>query len=92
MAGAESLPQRGLVWGTRGPEPQDDRFWTIRYGPLQIGLLDSYANFPLLIWVGRDPSVSPDTLLLRLLTQVLAEPIIMRTGACTGAPVFNGRA
>ena len=24
--------------------PQDDRFWTIRYGPLQIGLLDSYAN------------------------------------------------
>ena len=27
-----------------GLNPQDDRFWTIRYGPLQIGLLDSYAN------------------------------------------------
>ena len=27
-----------------GLTPQDDRFWTIRYGPLQIGLLDSYAN------------------------------------------------
>ena len=24
--------------------PQDDRLWSIRYGPLQIGLLDSYAN------------------------------------------------
>ena len=27
-----------------GLTPQDDRFWTIRYGPLQIGLLDSHAN------------------------------------------------
>ena len=27
-----------------GLTSQDDRFWTIRYGPLQIGLLDSYAN------------------------------------------------
>ena len=27
-----------------GLTPQDDRFWTIRYGPLQIGLLDCYAN------------------------------------------------
>jgi transposase InsO family protein len=27
-----------------GLTPQDDRFWTIRYGPLQIGLLDSYAS------------------------------------------------
>ena len=26
-----------------GLTPQDDRFWTIRYGPIQIGLLDSYA-------------------------------------------------
>ncbi len=27
-----------------GLTPQDDRYWTIRFGPLQIGLLDSYAN------------------------------------------------
>ena len=27
-----------------GLTPQDERFWTIRFGPLQIGLLDSYAN------------------------------------------------
>ena len=24
--------------------PQDDRYWTIQFGPLQIGLLDTYAN------------------------------------------------
>ena len=27
-----------------GLNPHDDRFWTIRFGPLQIGLLDSYAS------------------------------------------------
>ncbi len=27
-----------------GLMPQDDRYWTIHFGPLQIGLLDSYAN------------------------------------------------
>ena len=27
-----------------GLTPQDERFWTIRFGPLQIGLLDSQAN------------------------------------------------
>ena len=27
-----------------GLTPQDDRFWTIRFGPLQIGLLDNYTN------------------------------------------------
>jgi len=27
-----------------GLTPQDDRFWTIRFGPLQIGLLDSHAH------------------------------------------------
>jgi transposase InsO family protein len=27
-----------------GLTPQDDRFWTIRFGPLQIGLLDSPAH------------------------------------------------
>ena len=27
-----------------GLTPQDDRYWTIHFGPLQIGLLDSYAN------------------------------------------------
>jgi transposase InsO family protein len=27
-----------------GLTPQDDRFWTIRFGPLQIGLLDSHAR------------------------------------------------
>ncbi len=24
--------------------PRDGRYWTIHFGPLQIGLLDSYAN------------------------------------------------
>ena len=27
-----------------GLMPQDDRYWTIHFGPLQIGLLDNYAN------------------------------------------------
>jgi len=27
-----------------GLMPQDDRYWTIHFGPLRIGLLDSYAN------------------------------------------------
>jgi len=27
-----------------GLMPQDDRFWTIHFGPLQIGLLDNYAK------------------------------------------------
>ena len=27
-----------------GLAPVDDRYWSIRYGPLHIGLLDSYAN------------------------------------------------
>lgn len=27
-----------------GMTPQDDRFWTFHFGPLQIGLLDSYAH------------------------------------------------
>lgn len=27
-----------------GLTPQDDRFWTIRFGPLQIGLLGSHAH------------------------------------------------
>ena len=27
-----------------GLMPQDDRYWTIHFGPLQIGLLDTYAN------------------------------------------------
>ena len=27
-----------------GLTPQDERFWTIRFGPLQIGLLDSQVN------------------------------------------------
>ena len=27
-----------------GLMPQDDRYWTIHFGPLQIGLLDSYAK------------------------------------------------
>ena len=26
-----------------GLTPQDDRYWTIHFGPLQIGLLDCYA-------------------------------------------------
>ncbi len=25
-------------------EPVDERYWSIRYGPFHIGLLDSYAN------------------------------------------------
>ena len=27
-----------------GLVPQDDRFWTIRFGPLSIGLLDDHAR------------------------------------------------
>jgi len=27
-----------------GLMPVDERYWSIRYGPLHIGLLDSYAN------------------------------------------------
>lgn len=27
-----------------GLMPVDERYWCIRYGPLHIGLLDSYAN------------------------------------------------
>ena len=27
-----------------GLMPKDDRYWTIHFGPLQIGLLDSYAK------------------------------------------------
>ena len=30
-----------------GLTSQDDRFWTVHFGPLQIGLLDSYANHTL---------------------------------------------
>jgi len=30
-----------------GLMPQDDRYWTIHFGPLQIGLLDTYANHTL---------------------------------------------
>ncbi len=30
-----------------GLTPQDDRFWTIHFGPLQIGLLDTYDNHTL---------------------------------------------
>ena len=30
-----------------GLAPQNDRFWTIRFGPLSIGLLDDYARFVL---------------------------------------------
>ncbi len=30
-----------------GLMPQDDRYWTVHFGPLQIGLLDSYANHTL---------------------------------------------
>ena len=30
-----------------GLMPQDDRYWTVHFGPLQIGLLDTYANHTL---------------------------------------------
>lgn len=30
-----------------GLEPQDDRFWAIRFGPLRIGVLDDYAHLVL---------------------------------------------
>ena len=30
-----------------GLKPKDDRYWTVHFGPLQIGLLDSYASHAL---------------------------------------------
>ena len=36
-----------LVGEPVGLMPQDGRYWTVHFGPLQIGLLDSYANHTL---------------------------------------------